>query len=753
MATALVSNVLSNAWQERWSVKSWTSEISQRIISLKENECREFISQLTAAIIQYSLSSPSDDVYISYLKDSLSTQQITASDVLDYISKLDNKQQLKQLKILLNIFEDSLVYIRPYRNAKDSFNFCVCLARAIFWLFGTIANSLKNVYQVMKEDVHSPDVQSHFSICEKCFDLVGRMTNNPSLHNLALIGKIEIQAEKEETIQSQLNEIMSLPTNSLTDQNVSQQYQNNLKGLMNDAARFLNSTFHGILSQNRKPGHVPSYTLQTLVEIQVVENFYMDSTVMADLFDSVLMSENIPMDQFYVDLLRCGCHGILSAPNVQEELFWSSFVFFKIPSIVSCLRLKYNKGIDSTVFFTACKQFASMNILLDDLDVYCRFQCLPNFLAQCQHKGLLDAGKVEQIMSQRLHKADLFDSATSSDRNPVANILGAAHLVTEVLKVLSLPWEDNKDVIKQNLTQLSNTNELGRVLGAAAGMDQLASLIDSLISLNENAKGPVSEPNEDPGFADVRADIFNLSFLLLSYITALFGVKVLSMATKKDSFFVTWRTNCSEDVGQKSYSPMALEMILDQVMTNNAPNINAVLAKWDDYCLCSGAVIKELTQALACSVIVVDKIQPFLNDQKTDARVSRRVETEWRKEYELQQKVCETFKNKRPALSICASSWLCTQYTSMIASKRDMTLKILRAFRGHGSQKTARSEYMAKIIEDLAGSIGLEQQTLGKGKTGYGPVRLTDLKKCPWSCEAMVLRGSLIRSVCEAMVL
>ena len=33
--------------------------------------------------------------------------------------------------------------------------------------------------------------------------------------------------------------------------------------------RFLNSTFHGVMLQNRKPGHVPSYTLQTLVEIQV----------------------------------------------------------------------------------------------------------------------------------------------------------------------------------------------------------------------------------------------------------------------------------------------------------------------------------------------------------------------------------------------------------------------------------------------------------------------------------------------------
>ena len=40
-------------------------------------------------------------------------------------------------------------YHRPYRNPKDSFNFCVCLARAIFWLFGAIANSLKNVYQVI----------------------------------------------------------------------------------------------------------------------------------------------------------------------------------------------------------------------------------------------------------------------------------------------------------------------------------------------------------------------------------------------------------------------------------------------------------------------------------------------------------------------------------------------------------------------------------------------------------------------------
>lgn len=57
-------------------------------------------------------------------------------------------------------------------------------------------------------------------------------------------------------------------------------------------------------------------------------------------------------------------------------------------------------------------------------------------------------------------------------------------------------------------------------------------------------------------------------------------LQVLSLVTDKDAFFVTWRMNCSEDVGQKRYSPMALEMILDQMMSSNSPNSPNVNAVW-----------------------------------------------------------------------------------------------------------------------------------------------------------------------------
>ncbi len=52
--------------------------------------------------------------------------------------------------------------------------------------------------------------------------------------------------------------------------------------------------------------------------------------------------------------------------------------------------------------------------------------------------------------------------------------------------------------------------------------------------------------------------------------------QVLSNVMNKEAFFVTWRMNRSGDVGQKRYSPMALDMILDQVMASNLPSINAV---------------------------------------------------------------------------------------------------------------------------------------------------------------------------------
>ena len=66
--------------------------------------------------------------------------------------------------------------------------------------------------------------------------------------------------------------------------------------------------------------------------------------------------------------------------------------------------------------------------LLSDLAVtylFFRFQCLPSFLTQCQQKGLLDGGKLDQIMSQRSQNTALFDATAPSDRNPVGSVLNA----------------------------------------------------------------------------------------------------------------------------------------------------------------------------------------------------------------------------------------------------------------------------------------------------------------------------------------
>ena len=50
-------------------------------------------------------------------------------------------------------------------------------------------------------------------------------------------------------------------------------------------------------------------------------------------------------------------------------------------------------------------------------------------------------------------------------------------------QVMSLPWEENKDVIRQQLTQLTNTSDLGKILATAAGMDQLSVCVDQLVRL------------------------------------------------------------------------------------------------------------------------------------------------------------------------------------------------------------------------------------------------------------------------------
>eukprot|EP00794_Sanderia_malayensis_P005682 gene5682-6383_t len=692
MAAKKAEVLLKKAWREQWPADVWINEVSKEICQHMREQISEFQKSMTAGIIQYSISNLSKECqYQSYIKDSLVAELFSTSEILNKICQMDKSNALNQLDILLRIVDDSITSISKPQSENESMSLAVSLAKCASWLLGTIAAVLKLAFTNAKEE--TSNIQHHFDVCEKCFELFNLIMDTPGLKELALIGKVDIQGkygEQELILQTKLNDLVAQQRDTLgANQNIS--IQNILKQLMNCVARFLNSTLTSVMSQSRRPGHIPSHSLQTLAELQVIDNLYAESSVMADLFDFVLRSENIPMDQFYVDLMRCGYHGILTGANAQEELFWASFLFFKIPAIINCLRFKYQQsGLDDTIFYTACKQFAQMNILIDELDVYCKLRCLPKFLTKCQEKGLLDQAKIDTITNLLPPPGDSFESSVTSDRNPVSGVLNAARTVKDILLLFSSPWEENKEVLRQQLTQLTNSTELGVLLATAAGMDQLTKLVDQLVRLNNNTKQPVNETAEDVLFAEIRADIFNHTFVLLSYIVALFGVKILSTINSKDAFYINWRMNCCKDVGQKNFSPAALDIILEQVMASNVPIINAVLAKWDDYCLCAGAVIKELSQGLECGVIVVDKIQ----------------------------KVCETFKNKRPALCICASSWLYAQFNSMPAQKRDVTIKIVRAFRGHGNQRTTRSEFMAKIIEDLAGSLVLDQLSTIKGKSG-----------------------------------
>ncbi|XP_057307625.1 mediator of RNA polymerase II transcription subunit 24-like [Hydractinia symbiolongicarpus] len=684
MASTDIKTALQTLWREKLDIVDLRKEYPYVLGSQK------FIEQLVHSTY---LGSTQNIQFAKHLKEGLLYQIFPPVSVIECITKLSLGKKLKCYISAVHIIETCAVLLRKSTSSTPP-QICKTITRATFWLLENTIEIYKALYNCMKDlSLLTPDPELCVHIIQKSQDCLKKLICEKAYEDMNFIGKLLFGEEEVSTLQMQMRDLLSFQLEKITSHNFYGLFETQLKEFMKLITRFLN-TLPEFTQVDRPKGQIPSQSLHTFLQFQVLVYLSTPSAKIADLLDTWLKLENLPLEQVFIDLYRFASNNVMMRSKNFDLNTFTAFMFIKLPAVLFKLDEKYKpQNGDRSVLASALQQV--IQFPSHDLDTMLGCDSFTTFITRCQVNKALDSSQHDQLL--KLWQASHQDSKETSPDNLVNKLLICMKRCEDILKTFTLiPIEDHKEKILQELQTVLNSTDLQMLLTTLAATDTLGVFISFLLRINNFAARCV--PGTTDSYAELRADLFNNSFLLMSYIETVFGESIFIEVSKNldDAFFNVWRKKCTDITCRKMYTQSILNEMMEPILSVYHPHAN--MAQWDEYCWSVGMIVKELTQA----------------------HLRRHFTTE------ALQKVCEGFKNKRPALCICAMVWLCTQYKTMPASERARTAKIINLFkRPHPNPTRAAiwtpilKKYSAPLEADLqAANTKNKQVSLGLNRPG-----------------------------------
>ncbi|EDS28563.1 thyroid hormone receptor-associated protein TRAP100 [Culex quinquefasciatus] len=176
-------------------------------------------------------------------------------------------------------------------------------------------------------------------------------------------------------------------------------------------------------------------------------------------------------------------------------------------------------------------------------------------------------------------------------------------------------------------------NSFELILSVATVQGKLKTFISGLIKCNEASK---QIPGEMGKVALARAALFDVSFLMLSFIVQSYGSEVV-LAENGDSFFEKWVRECLVEK-HKSKSPAVMVKLCDQnkvdeliVSLNSPEGLKGSSLKWHEICANIPGLLYQVLMAWENETLSTPEIKKFL----------------------------DSLKSRFCCFSVCATSWLC----------------------------------------------------------------------------------------------
>uniref|UniRef100_S4RMA1 Mediator of RNA polymerase II transcription subunit 24 n=1 Tax=Petromyzon marinus TaxID=7757 RepID=S4RMA1_PETMA len=401
-------------------------------------------------------------------------------------------------------------------------------------------------------------------------------------------------------------------------------------------------------------------TVHALVTLEGTMNLTADGQPLMEHLLLVKKMQRIPMQYLLLEVWKACMVGLIEAQEGIEELKWTAFTFLKIPQVLLKLKKCYNGEKDFCEELNlAFEHLVKLTPLLDKADHRCNCDCLQLILQECNKLELLSDIHMKKLIGVRTTDREQVPQSKSPENSNVQPnpglILRAEPTVTNILKTMDADHSKSPEGLLGVLGHMLSGKSLDLLLAAAAATGKLKSFARKFIKLNEFAKHMSGEGTKA---SQVRALLFDISFLMLCHVTQIYGSEVITSdpsAGGELTFFESWMQLCMPEEGKSlnpehglRIDPSKVEALINHL--NSSGEMKLVQVKWHEVCASLPGVVNEVLNAWEHGLLTMENVQ----------------------------KITDNLKGKMCSMAVCSVAWLVTHIRLLGLEEREKPLQLIQ---------------------------------------------------------------------------
>ncbi|KYQ58998.1 Mediator of RNA polymerase II transcription subunit 24 [Trachymyrmex zeteki] len=666
--TSSLKALLLRAWRERWTDLQWGINIK----TILPRGVSGDVYNLADCILQQALVGPGpNQLVLSYLKHSLSSQLVSYAAVLQRISKYDAFHKPHCIVSLLEFLESIQVGI-TCRGKPEEDLLAAAVLSIVHWLLQCYLHTLTKTPQSNPLTPHPSE------LIDKPASILQQMLNSDFLCAMMYLAKYDDKDLYIEVVKK-CQEIETLLKTST---------QKSVVPMEDSLKKLCNLEIESLCPEKTKMESI-THCLQPLFAVQVLLNPSTETTVFVNQLLMVQRLKSYTNARLYCEIIRACLMCLHNVTGTFKESQWGAFTFLKVPHILKELHVanlngdeKFEYSQDILDAFELLLQFTP---LLDIMDTTCSCNYVECLLNELQKVNLVTEKQAKQIGARR-------EGATTTSSIPKV-IVRAGQTLNGILRTLNADYAKIQEGLLSVLYQVLTGKSFELMLAVATVEGELKTFVTKLIKFNECSK-QINEPVPDKTAA-TRAMLFDVSFLMLCSIVQTYGSDYFEFHTKTDfvvleeggdSFFEQWVRECMPERNKlkspqrmlQSVDSARVDALLAQINSPD-PDFKSSNLKWHVACQSAMGAVKELLCAWESGVLGAGDVKRALDGLRATA--------------------C--------CLPVCAAAWLCAYmsitHQDALLKPMNMVQHFLTPLSGDEMQDNLkdRSSLMVQIIRKM----------------------------------------------------
>ncbi|CAH0546383.1 unnamed protein product [Brassicogethes aeneus] len=487
--TSCLKNLLLRAWRERWTDLQWGINIKTVLPRGVSGD----VYNLADCILQQAVvGAGANQLVLSYLQHSLSSQLVSHAAVLQRLSKYNQLSKVHCVYSLLEFLEGMLPGVTCCGKPEETVLATAVMSTAL-WLVNILQQCKTSPQLLLKaSSLLQTLMTDDFYVSMMCL----ARYNDPELFTETSRHCAEL-----------------LSTDNVTEDTFKY-------------VRKLESIDTNMLCLPVESEKWPGSLIQYWLIVKLIGNPCASTAVLVEQLRLFQILKGYNNTRLYAELIRGSLLSLYNVTKTPQEGQWGAVAYLKVPYILMELAGK----TDGSSVVNAVEVMLQHSPLLDAMDAIFLLSSLKCFLEELIKARLITEPQIRHILEKR-------DNTMATEGNKgIPNVIKCAESsLNGILKTFSTDYQKNQDALLGMLHQVLTGKSLELILAVATVQGQITHLVNQLIIFNKRSVKVNDEKR--------KALLFDNTFIILVSILQKYGLSVLSKSAG-DSLFEQWFHNC-----------------------------------------------------------------------------------------------------------------------------------------------------------------------------------------------------------------